>query len=104
MDVKGIIQHIIVTVMGLFFMLSACEINSAYIRNTLDDDYGYYIQPDNSQTIDISTKIIFDHTFALIHIFNEIPITEISFYTLSTPIYYHNYSTRLYLKNRILLI
>jgi len=99
-----IIQHIIIVVVGLFFMLSACEINTHFFHNNFDDDYDYYIQPDNSLSTNISTKVIFDHTCALIPTFNEIPIIEISYCTLSTPIYFHNYTTRLYLKNRILLI
>ncbi len=33
---------------GICFLLSALEINTRYIKNTFDDDYDSYVQPDNS--------------------------------------------------------
>lgn len=33
---------------GIYFLLSALEISTRYIKNTFDDEYDSYIQPDNS--------------------------------------------------------
>jgi hypothetical protein len=38
-----------VLVTGIFFILSALEINTDKIKNTFDDDYDHYVQPDNTQ-------------------------------------------------------
>jgi hypothetical protein len=35
-----------VLIAGIFFVMSALEINTDSIKNTFDDDYDHYIQPD----------------------------------------------------------
>jgi hypothetical protein len=40
---------ILVLITGICFVLSAWEINTDSIKNTFDDEYDHYIQPDNTQ-------------------------------------------------------
>ncbi len=101
---KGIVQKIIIAVVGLFFMFSACEISTSYFHNTFDDDYDCYIQPDNSQTIHIPIKIFTDLVVLFIPEVHEFHSIRISVFTILLPDYFHYSTPPLYIKNRVLLI
>lgn len=101
---KGIIRTITIAVVGLFFMLSACEISTAYFSNTFEDDYDYYIQPDNSQTTNVFIKTDIDFTFVLVPHVSVFTLVEISTFSILKPYYFEYYSSLLYLKNHVLLV
>ena len=101
---KGIAQKIIIAVVGLFLMLSACEISTSFCRNTFDDDYDYYIQPDNSTTINFSIKLFTDLASDFVPVIYESHLVENLFFDLSTPSYYHYSSLPIYIKNCTYLI
>lgn len=50
--------YVLVLLTGICFVMSALEINTAYIKNTFNDEYDHYIQPDNNcvQTAVIHTN------------------------------------------------
>ena len=101
---KGIAQKIIIAVVGLFFMLSACEISTGYFHNTFDDDYDYYIQPDNSTATNLAIKFFADFIFDFVPVIYESHLVENLFFDLSTPSYYHYSSLPIYIKNCTYLI
>lgn len=44
-------------IIGIGFLLSALEINTRFIRNTFNDDYDTYVQPDNSTVHNAVIKV-----------------------------------------------
>lgn len=100
---SGLKQSIIL-IIGIFFLLSVSEISTSFVKNTFDDEYDTYIQPDNSHTTDIAVKAFF--FFALI----AIPAVFV-FIRQEAVVYFHFISfvnllfpPPLYLKHRVLLI
>jgi hypothetical protein len=100
---SGLKQSIIL-IIGIFFLLSVSEISTSFVKNTFDDEYDTYIQPDNSHTTDIAVKTFF--FFALI----AIPAVFV-FIRQEAVVYFHFinfvnllFPPPLYLKHRVLLI
>lgn len=101
---KGIAQKIVIAVIGLFFMLSACEISCRYFHNTFDDEYDYYIQSDNTHTFSIALEFFYKIIVAVtpvIFVFYSFVISTITFIT---PRYFQYFSPPLFLRNCIWLI
>ena len=102
---KGITQKIIIAVVGLFFMLSASEISCSYFHNTFDDDYDYYVQPDNSQLTNIFVHILTDISFVAIPVINKFTmIAETTTTAILKPLHLQYYSPPLHQKNCVWLI
>ncbi|MDD4971228.1 MAG: hypothetical protein PHT07_17505 [Paludibacter sp.] len=101
---KGNIQHIIIAVVGIFFMLSVSEINTSYFHNTFDDDYDYYIQPDNSPVTSISLNVFTDISLVCIPAINGFILTEANPSFFLKPVYFKYYSPPLHVRNCIWLI
>ena len=89
---------------GIFFMISACEVSTKYFTNTFDDEYDYYVPSDNKNiqpVINISLYFEFVSTFDInsAQNLNHNYISEIilnDFYLPSPP--------KLFLRNSLLLI
>ncbi|HEY4784616.1 MAG TPA: hypothetical protein VIH57_01145 [Bacteroidales bacterium] len=58
---KCIFKYIFVLVIGVFFLLSACEISTKYFTNTFDDEYDVYVLPDSNNLPNIAIDFIADH-------------------------------------------
>ena|ERR1035437_2153665 len=101
---KGIVQKIIIAVVGLFFMFSACEVSTGYFHNTFDDDYDYYIQPNNTHSTSIAITIFHPTSVAVTPVTEVFQKVEILPTTLSTPLYFQYLSPPLFLKNCVWLI
>lgn len=51
----------LVLITGICFVLSALEINTDSIKNTFDDEYDHYIQPDSTQVHATVLQFVQDH-------------------------------------------
>ncbi len=101
---KGITKHIIIALVGFFFMLSACEISTSFCSNTFGDDYDYYVQPDNSQTTTIFVHLFTDISLVSIPEFNGFTLTEAITTVSFKPLYFQYYSPPLHQRNCVWLI
>ena len=97
-------KNIFAPIVLFFFMLSACEVSTQYFTNTFDDEYDYYVQPDNSLTTFITVKIITDFVLPLIPVANEITKVELLSPSIRKGIDINLYPPPLFLKNHIFLI
>jgi len=51
----------LVLITGICFVLSALEINTDSVKNTFDDEYDHYVQPDNTQVHATVVQFAIDH-------------------------------------------
>jgi hypothetical protein len=101
---KCIFKYILVPLVGVFFMLSACEISTKYFTNTFDDEYDVYVLPDNINLSNIAIDLITDPV-----LFEDalLPVpADVSILCFRTGLTYEacSFHPPLYLSNRILLI
>jgi hypothetical protein len=101
---KRITQKLIIALVGFFFMLSACEISCSYFHNTFDDDYDYYVQPDNSRTITIFVHVFTDISLVFIPAVNGFTLTETTTTVSLKPFYSQYYSPPIHQRNCVWLI
>jgi len=98
------IKNIIILIIGFFFLLSASEVSTSFVKNTFNDDYDSYVLPDNSHSTHLSVKIFTDLILAAPPVTIEC-ITQEKFFSFNAQ-YADSLcsSPPIYLKNRILLI
>ncbi|MDR3652760.1 MAG: hypothetical protein P4L34_07305 [Paludibacter sp.] len=101
---KGIAKKILIAIVGLFFMLSASEISCKYFHNTFDDDYDFYVQPDNTHTTNIAFDFFFKIIVAVIPVTYVLHSVEVSAITFITPLCFQYFSPPLFLQNCVWLI
>jgi len=97
-------KNIIIPIVVYFFMLSACEVSTQYFKNTFDDDYDYFIQPNNIFTNNMSVNLIFDFTLPIFPTSHELTILKVISPSFKELVDIHLYSPPFFLKNCILII
>jgi hypothetical protein len=56
---KSTYKYLIIFTVGIFFMISACEVSTKYFTNTFDDEYDYYLPSDNQSILPVINILLY---------------------------------------------
>ena len=101
---KSTYKYLMIFTVGIFFMISACEVSTKYFTNTFNDQYDYYLPSDNQNlppviniTLNFESVSIFCTSNASNLKLNCISEDILNDFQLPSP-------RKLFLKNSLLLI